>query len=96
MNIFNSIIPNIGETFTTLFENKKIKIIQIVSSDSVEKKVYIQEEDEFVFILEGSAKLRIDGDIKEMTKGEYLYIPAQMPHEILETTHGTLWLAIHF
>jgi cupin 2 domain-containing protein len=96
MNIFNYIIPNIGETFTTLFENKKIKIIQIVSSDSVEKKVYIQEEDEFVFILEGSAKLRIDGDIKEITKGEYLYIPAQMPHEILETTYGTLWLAIHF
>jgi mannose-6-phosphate isomerase-like protein (cupin superfamily) len=58
---------------------KSIKIIQIVSSDSVEKKVYIQEEDEFIFILEGSAKLRIDGDIKEITKGEYLYIPAQMP-----------------
>jgi cupin 2 domain-containing protein len=58
--------------------------------------LYIQEEDEFVFILEGSAKLGIDGDIKEITKGEYLYIPAQMPHEILEITHGTLWLAIHF
>lgn len=96
MNIFDYDIPKNGEEFKTLFENKKIKIIRIISSQNLKDKLYIQDEDEFVIVLEGSAKLRIGNDIKILQKGEFLYIPAKMPHEVLETQNGTLWLAIHF
>ncbi|MBD3807472.1 MAG: cupin domain-containing protein [Epsilonproteobacteria bacterium] len=96
MNIFDYDIPKNGEEFKTLFENKKIKIIRIISSQNLKDKLYIQDEDEFVIVLEGSAKLRIGNDIKILQKGEFLYIPAKMPHKVLETQNGTLWLAIHF
>ncbi len=96
MNIFDYTIPKNGEEFATLFENKKIKITRIVSSDILENKQYIQDEDEFVIVLEGSAKLRVEDDIKILQKGEFLYIPAKMPHEVLDIKNGTLWLAVHF
>ncbi len=96
MNIFDYAIPKNGEDFTTLFENKKIKITRIISSDILENKQYIQDEDEFVIVLEGSAKLKIGDNVKNLQKGEFLYIPAKMPHEVLDTKNGTLWLAIHF
>ena len=96
MNIFDYNIPKIGEDFTTLFENKKIKIVRIVSSETIENKQYIQDEDEFVIVLEGNAKLKIDGCTKCISKGEYIYIPAKTPHEVIETKNDTLWLAVHF
>jgi cupin 2 domain-containing protein len=96
MNLFDYEIPKIGEEFKTLFDNKNIKITRIVSSDKLDKKEYIQDEDEFVFVLEGSAELKIDGYTKHVNKGEYVYIPAKIPHEVLKATNGTLWLAIHF
>ncbi|MDD5360192.1 MAG: cupin domain-containing protein [Sulfurovaceae bacterium] len=96
MNIFDYNVPKIGEDFTTLFENKKIKIVRIVSSKTIENKQYIQDEDEFVMILEGEAKLKINNEIKYLNKGEHIFIPAKTPHEVLETKNGTLWIAIHF
>lgn len=96
MNIFDHNTPNIGEDFTTLFESKNIKIVRIVSSDNLEQKVYIQNEDEFVVLLEGEAKIKMDNKIKLLKKGEYLHIPAGTLHEVLETTNGTLWLSIYF
>lgn len=96
MNIFDYDVPKIGEDFATLFENKKIRIVRIVSSNTIENKQYIQNEDEFVIVLEGEAKLTIDNEIKYLNKGEYLFIPAKTPHEVLKTISGTLWLAVYF
>ncbi len=96
MNIFNFISPKEGEDFTTLFQNSYIKISRIVSSSKIEKKVYIQEDDEFVVVLEGKAKLEIDGHIVTLTKGEHIFIKAKTPHQVISTLSGTLWLAIYF
>ncbi len=46
MNIYNYILPKSGEDFTTLLENKNVKIVRIVSSNKLEIKEYIQQEDE--------------------------------------------------
>jgi len=96
MNLFKHTIPNIGEEFTTLFENKNIQIVKIVSSDKVEPKEYCQKENEFVFLLEGEATLEIDGKNKTLKKGDYIYIPSNTLHRVIKTQKGTLWLAIHF
>jgi len=96
MNFFNYKIPNIGEDFATLFKEKNIEITRIVSSDKLEIKEYNQSRDEFVILLEGSAKLEIKGRVKELKKGDYLYIPAHTKHKVLQTSKGTLWLAIYF
>jgi len=96
MNFFNYKTPNIGEDFATLFKDKNIEIMRIVSSDKLETKEYNQSTNEFVILLEGSAKLEIEGRVKELKKGEYLYIPAHTKHKVLQTSKGTLWLAIYF
>ena len=96
MNIYNFTIPKTGESFNTLFQNKNIEITQIVSSNKLNIKEYNQDVNEFVTLLEGKAKLEIEGKIKELYKGDYLYIPAHTKHRVLETSNGALWLAIYF
>jgi len=95
MNLFDYTTPKIGESFTTLLEHKNIKINRIVSSDNLEPKEYIQDEDEWVVVLEGEAILLINGVEKILTKGDTLFIPAKTPHRVIKTKQGTLWLAVH-
>jgi cupin 2 domain-containing protein len=95
MNLFDYGIPTTGENFTTLLGHKNIKISRIISSDNIETKRYIQDEDEWVVVLEGEALLQIDGEDRRMIRGDMLMIPAKTPHKVLQTQKGTLWLAIY-
>ena len=95
MNIFDYTTPNTNETFTTLLEHKNIKINRIVSSADIEPIEYIQEEDEWVVLIEGEATLLMDGEQKKLLKGEILLIPAKVPHTVLKTSTGTVWLTVH-
>ena len=95
MNLFDYAIPQSDERFDTLLRHKNIRIDRIVSADMLEEKHYIQEEDEWVVLLEGEAELLIDGVRKRLRRGESLLIPAQTPHQVLQTRRGTLWLAVH-
>ena len=95
MNLFDYTAPNRGESFTTLLEHEKVKVVRIVSSDRFESIEYVQEEEEWVVLLEGSATLLLDKEEKYLKKGDILLIPARTPHKILEMQQGTLWLALH-
>ena len=95
MNIYDYIAPQNGETFTTLHEHKNIKINRIVSSDTLNKNLYKQEEDEWLVLLEGEATLRLDQKEIILVKGDTLFIPALTPHQVLRTQSGTLWLTVH-
>ena len=95
MNIFEYTTPNSGENFTTLLEHKNVKITRIVSSDDVEPIEYIQEEDEWLLLLEGEATLSIADEEKKLTKGETFFIPAKTPHTVLNTSSGTVWLTVY-
>jgi len=95
MNIFDYLPPKNGETFTTLLEHKNIKINRIVSASDIEPVEYMQEEDEWLVLLQGEATLLLDDKETILTKGETLFIPAKTPHSVLETKEGTLWLTVH-
>ena len=95
MNLYEYLTPESGENFTTLLEHKNIKINRIVSSSNVESIEYIQEEDEWLVLLEGEATIRIEDKEKILTKGETLFIPAKVPHTVLQTAKGTVWLTVH-
>jgi cupin 2 domain-containing protein len=95
MNIFNYTTPKTNETFTTLLEHKNIKINRIVSSSEVIPVEYVQEEDEWIVLLEGEATLLMDNREKKLTKGETLFIPAKTPHKVIKTSDGTVWLTVH-
>ena len=96
MNILNRVdIPLKDENFKTLLEHKNIKILRIVSSDNVKPIEYIQDEDEWVLILEGSATIIVESKEINLSKGDTLFIPAKTEHKITYTQNGTIWLAIH-
>jgi len=96
LNIYNFNIPKEGEIFNNLFKNSNLTITQIVSSNNLKVKEYDQDVNEFVILLEGDATLEIEGSIKDLKKGDYLYIPAHTKHKVLKTSNGALWLAIYF
>ncbi len=95
MNLFDTAIPKEGEIFTTLLEHKNIKIIRIVSSNSLPPLTYIQEEDEWVVVIQGGALLRIEEEEKILKRGESLFIPSQTKHSVESVEEGTIWLALH-
>ena len=95
MNLFDYTLPKNGETFTTLLEHKDVKINRIVSSKALEEKLYLQDEDEWLVLLEGEATLLLNEEEKKLKKGDTLFIPAKTPHLVLDTQPGTLWLTVH-
>jgi cupin 2 domain-containing protein len=95
VNIHNYLIPQSGETISTLLAHKNIKINRIVSSADVEPVEYIQEEDEWLVLIEGEATLLLEKKKKILSKGDTLFIPAKTPHEVLKTKEGTVWLTVH-
>ena len=94
-NLFDYTIPETDETFDTLLSHKNIKIVRIISSGDIDDKIYCQEEDEWVVILEGEAILFLNGEKRSLKKGDSCFIPAQTHHNILATKSGTMWLAVH-
>lgn len=85
------------EMFELVLKNKDIKIERIISYGQTSDKDfwYDQDEDEFVLVLEGNAKIRYDnGEIFELEKGSSLYIKAHTKHQVIYTANPTVWLAV--
>ena len=95
MNLYDYIHPQVGESFDTLLDHGAIKIVRIVSSDSIDNSLYIQDEDEWVVVIEGRATLEIESQRVILQRGDNLLIPAKVPHRVIDTLPDTLWLAIH-
>lgn len=97
-NIFAA-IPELteGEHFDELQRCRNIKVERIISSNLVEPKLYIQKQDEWVILLQGKARLDVDGKERELNPGDFLFIPAGTPHQVLHTSEKPqcIWLAIH-
>lgn len=93
-------IENLGhneEAFTTLFQNKVVKVERIVSrgQTSPEDFYYDQDEGEWLLLLEGKAEIDYpDGKVTHLKKGDTLYLPPHKLHRVNHTSNPTLWLAI--
>ena len=95
MNLYEYLTPKSGENFSTLLEHKNIKINRIVSASNVKSTEYIQDEDEWLVLIEGKATLLVNKEEKILQKGDTLFIPAKTPHTVLKTEEGTVWLTVH-
>ncbi len=89
-----------GEVFTPLLERGGVRIERIVSHGQAtpEDAPFMQDADEWVVVLRGSAALRIEGQAEvSLAPGDYLFIPGGVRHWVTRTDPGepTLWLAVH-
>jgi cupin 2 domain-containing protein len=87
--------PVNGERFDTLYRKGDVVIERIVSSGRQPVTRYCQPQDEWVMLLRGSATLLVDEKSISLQAGQYLTIPANVPHEVLGTSENALWLAVH-
>ena len=85
------------EIFNNLLSHKNVKINKIISPPNFVSEQFIQDEDEWVILLQGSAILEINQKITKLVKDSYIFIPAKTPHKILSTEPNikTIWLAVH-
>ncbi|MGO4380648.1 cupin domain-containing protein [Pseudoduganella sp. RAF53_2] len=87
--------PAEGERFDTLLSHGGLRIERIVSTCRIESQLYVQEEDEWVILLQGEALLDVDGAEVPLKSGDYLFLPARTPHSVQRVSDGALWLAVH-
>jgi cupin 2 domain-containing protein len=101
-NLFADIPTDLpAEVFTDLFTTSAIRIERIVShgQSSPDGFWYDQPTGEWVVVLRGAARLRLEGeDPIELVPGDYVNIPAHRRHRVEWTTpdEPTVWLAIHY
>lgn len=74
--------------------DKEVKI-EIIRSLSNVTDDMIQNHDELVILLEGQAKILIDGIEKELQKGDKLVIEKNVTHRVTYTSKDCKWLCVH-
>lgn len=85
------------EIFETLISNDNVRIERIISYGQITPKDYWydQDEDEFVLIIKGSAKILYkDGTIITLNTNDFLNIEAHQKHQVIYTEDTTVWLAV--
>lgn len=102
-NVFDGIPTHLtDELICVLAENESVRIERIVSAGhtSPEGFWYDQDENEWVIVLSGAARLRLEGDndVIELSAGNHINIPAHRKHRVEWTTpdEPTVWLAVFY
>ena len=93
--------PPADEVTETLLERPGLRIERIVSTGQAtpEGQWYDQASDEWVLLVKGNARLRIEGEAhdRELGEGDFVFLPAHCRHRVAWTQREppTVWLAIH-
>ena len=87
--------PASGERFEQLLAQRNLVIERIVSAAGTPATEYVQEQDEWVALLQGGATLEVAGQEVQLRPGDYLFLPAGTPHVVRRVAAGSLWLAVH-
>ena len=96
MNLFDYELPNLdSENFTTLLKHKNIEIKRIISNTLKTSQTFKQNEDEWVIVLKGCAKIEMNNKVYKLKAGDNLLIPANTKHTLLKTKKIVVWLAVH-
>jgi cupin 2 domain-containing protein len=102
-NLFSDLARGLpDEAVETLAEAAEVRIERIVSHGHASPPDfwYDQDQNEWVLVLKGAARLRFEGEAEavEMKPGDFLDIPAHKRHRVEWTAphEPTLWLAVHY
>ncbi len=102
-NIFEGIPQKFDEEiFEDLIRSDKIRIERIVSKGHISPNDfwYNQEENEWVIIIKGEARIKFhDGEkIFHLSEGDYLNIPRHTKHRVewTDLSQETIWVAVFY
>lgn len=86
------------ELLETVLRRPGVKIERIISQGHTTPvaEPYVQDWDEWVLVLTGSARLKLVGlGERSLTAGDHLLIPAGVAHRVTYTEDPTIWLVVH-
>ena len=87
--------PEVGERADEVLAFGHAVVEQILSGRLEQPADFLQEQDEWVVVLAGSATLEVAGEPVELAARDWLFLPSGLPHRLLRTEPGTDWLAVH-
>ena len=85
--------PETGERVDTLVRLRNLSIAHVLGR-IVAPTAYLQTEDEFALVLEGEATLDLLGERIELAPGDWVLLPAGVPHHVITSEPGTSWLTV--
>jgi len=72
-------------------------VVEQILSGRVDTPVdYLEPRHEWVAVLAGGAVLEVDGDAVTLEPGDWVVLPADVPHRLVLVEEGTSWLAFRF
>ncbi len=100
-NIFGNLPDDIPEEiFQTLVQTQQVRIERILSKGHTSEDGfwYDQDQDEWVVVLKGKARIEFEDKIVELGVGACINIEAHKKHRVAWTTpdEETIWLAIFY
>ena len=93
--------PLASEHFDVLLRRPDLRLERIVSTGHVTPagEWYDQVSDEWVVVLSGAARLRVEGvpEPIALAPGDYVFLPAHCRHRVewTDPAAATVWLALH-
>jgi cupin 2 domain-containing protein len=90
------------EVTDILADVRTVRIERIVSTGQAtpEGQWYDKDRDEWVLVVTGAARLRIEGEAadRELAEGDWVLLPAHCRHRVIWTRAEppTIWFAVHF
>ncbi|WP_068267570.1 cupin domain-containing protein [Caviibacter abscessus] len=82
-----------NEVIEELFNSNDMRVERIFSNGS-DTDWFVQNANEFVYILEGNAILEYEDTEKFLIKGDFEYIPKQVRHRVKATSQNCTWLCV--
>ena len=101
-NIFSKIPSDLSEEiFEDIIKTDTLKIERIISYGQIspQKGWYDSNQNEWVILLDGEAKLQFEDNKQiHLQKGDYINITAHSKHKVVWTKENatTIWLAIYY
>jgi cupin 2 domain-containing protein len=100
-NLFANLPKDLPEELVNvILESQNLRIERIVSlgQSSPEGFWYDQDEHEWVMVLQGAARLQLEGRTVDLGPGDHINLPAHTKHRVEWTkpTEQTVWLAVSY
>lgn len=87
--------PEIGERSEVLARLEGA-FVEFILSGTISSPVdYVQPHDEWVAVLDGAAVLQVEDERVVLSSGDWILLPAHVPHRLVAAEPGTRWLALH-
>lgn len=92
-NLFDRIkFSDLEEVEEGIFENDRVRALRTMSLNQV-TDFMVQDEDEFVILMDGFASIETESEVVRMKKGDFLFIPKGLRHRVIDQDKA-IWFCL--